>query len=144
MAIELNDEIRSAVNSALLSGRPITVAVVTPDGAPAVTFRGSTQTYGNDALSLWIRNPDASTFMRSIAAEPRVVLTYQNMAERSFFIFHGRARLEPDEGERTTIFEGTPPPEQERDPERTGAAVIVELDAIFGRGGGEMIQMTRD
>jgi hypothetical protein len=42
--------------------------------------------------------------------------------------FHGRARITSDEGERQRVFER----KQVADPERKGAALIVDLDRIEG------------
>ena len=90
MAIELSDAIKAAVNGALLSGHPITLAAVTPDCAPTVSFPGSVQTEGDDALSLWFRNPESAT-AAGLAEHDRVVLTWFDMSEHNFLQF-SRAR----------------------------------------------------
>ena len=142
MAVQLSAAIEEAVNGALMSGHPITLAAVTLDGAPTVSFRGSVQTEGADALSIWFRNPDSAT-LAALASNARVVLTWADMAERSFLQFEGRARREDDEVIRDRLYGDMPATERERDPDRVGVAVIVDLDLVRGRVGGEMLQMTR-
>ena len=117
---------------------------MTPEGTPAVSFRGSAQTFGEDALAFWVRNPGGSSTLRAIAVHPVVTAVYANMAERRHYLMTGRARLARDASETARVFEKSAPAEQERDPERKGVAVVVELDAVRGRGAEGPIQMSRE
>lgn len=143
MTIALTAHIHEAVNGALMSGRPISIAAVSVEDRPLVSFRGSVQTHGDDALSLWARNP-AGSLVAAVRERPHVVLTYQNMAEREFLFFHGRVRVVEDAATRDAIYEGMPEVERQRDEEKKGLALVVELDAVLGRSEGEMLQMRRD
>ena len=140
MAIELNDEIKAAINGALMSGHPLTLAAVTPDCAPTVSFRGSVQTEGDDALSVWFRNPESAT-AAGLVEHDRVVLTWSDMSHRNFLQFSGRLRREDDAAIRDRLYEAMPAPERERDPDKIGIAAIVELDRVGGRFSGEMLMM---
>lgn len=133
MPLEIPEEIREKVNGALDDGFPMSLSAVSPEGAPLVSFRGSLQTYGDDALALWVRSAPSST-LEAIARNPRVAAVYTNMAARKFWIFEGRAQRTDDAEARDRIWEGQHALEQARDPERNGVAVIVELDRISGGG----------
>ena len=85
--------------------------------------------------------------MDAIRANPNVVLVYRS-ATTSVLQFHGRARITSEEGERKQVFESAPEGEQKADPERKGAAVIVELDRVegvlkFGPSGPEFVRLAR-
>jgi hypothetical protein len=69
--------------------------------------------------------------MVAIQGNPKVVLVYRS-ATTPVLQFHGRARIAVDEAERKAVFEAAPAREQAADPERKGAAVIIDLDRIEG------------
>ena len=131
--MQLPQEVQDRVNNALNEGFPLALAAMTPDAEPLVSFRGSTQTFGGDALAFWVRSEPSAT-LAAIAANPQVAMIYTNMPARTFYIFRGRARVTQDPTDRDAIWQGQHPLEQERDPERTGVAVVVDLDRVTGRG----------
>lgn len=75
MAIELSDEIKAAVNGALISGHSMSFAAVTPDCAPTVSFRGSVLTDGDDARLVWFRDLESAT-AAGLAEHDQVVPTW--------------------------------------------------------------------
>lgn len=131
--MQLPQEVQDRVNNALDEGFPLALAAVTPDAEPLVSFRGSAQTFGGGALAFWVRAAPSAT-LSAIAANPQVALIYTNMPARTFYIFRGRARVTEDPADRDAIWQGQHPLEQERDPERAGVAVVVDLDRVTGRG----------
>ena len=139
MALVLPDEVRDRVNGALDEGFPMSMVAVGADSQPVVSFRGSTQTFGDDALAVWVRGEPSST-LAAIAQNPSVALIYTNMPARKFFIFRGQAAITTEASEREQIWDGQHPLEQSRDPERTGTAVVVRLDSVQGSG----LNLTRD
>ena len=108
--LALPDEIKSLVDNALANGSPLLLAAVTPEGKPVASFRGSVQTYSDDQLGFWARNPKGGT-LDAIRANPNVVLVYRS-ATTPVLQFHGRARLASDERERKRVFESAPEREQ--------------------------------
>ena len=144
--LALTEEIKALVNGALANGSPLLVIAVSPDGKPVASFRGSVQTYSDDQLGFWARNAEGGT-LDAIRANPNVVLVYRS-ATTPVLQFHGRARITLDEAERRRVFESAPEREQAADPERKGAAVIVELDRVegvlkFGPSGPEFVRLKR-
>ena len=131
--IQLPAEVHERVNNAIDEGHPLSFVAVSPSGAPRVSFRGSAQTFGDDAMAIWVRAAPSST-LACIAENPRVSLIYSNMAERKFWVFNGRARVTTDQSERDRIWEAQHPLEQGRDEARAGAAVIIDLDSAVGSG----------
>ena len=145
-SLALTDEIKALVDNALANGAPLLLAAVSPDGKPVASFRGSVQTYSDDQLGLWARNAEGGT-LDAIRANPNVVLVYRS-ATTPVLQFHGRARITSDEAERARVFESAPEREQKADPERKGAAVIVDLDRVegvlkFGPNGPEFVRLAR-
>jgi hypothetical protein len=129
--IQLTEEIRAAVNGALANGTPVVVAYVDERGQPRLSFRGSTQVFGDDQLAIWVRNPEGG-LPRALAANPRVSLLYRNPQPRTMLLFEGRGRIDPAEATRATVYEQAPEVERNFDPERKGLALIVDLDRVAG------------
>ena len=134
MALVLPEAVKRDVNSAFGEGHPIIVAGVTVDGEPTVSFRGTAQTLGDSALAFWSRDAAGSTLVASLESHPTVILVYSNMAERRFYQFSGKARLNGDPEIDRTVYDNSHEMERQRDPDRLGKAIVVELDWVRGRG----------
>ena len=130
MPLVLTPEIKALVNASLTSGHPMLLAVVTPDGKPSLSYRGSTQVFSDDQLGLWVRNAAGGT-IDAIRKNPHVAMMYRS-ATTPLLQFHGRARIAMDEAERARVFESAPEREQKADPERKGLALIIDLDRVEG------------
>lgn len=130
MPIELTDEIRDHVNGALAKGSPMIIAVVTPEGRPRLSFRGSTQVFSADQLSFWARNAEGET-MEALLKNPNVAFMYRAAATRTTLQFTGRARRAEGE-ERDRVYDISPEFEQKADPEKKGLGIIVDLDRVEG------------
>ena len=142
--IRFDARMRADINGALDDGYPIVVCAATPEGTPAVSFRGTAQTFGEDGLAFWVRNQDVSETVRAIAVNPVVAVVYANMPARRHYTTLGRARVEPDAAVRRQVFENSPASERARDPDRTGVAVVVELESVRGRGSDGPVAMSRE
>ena len=106
MPIVLPEAVRRDVDNAFAEGHPIVVAGVTRACEPTVSFRGAAQTLGAGAIAFWSRDPDASTLAASLDAHPVVALVYSNMAERRFYQFTGRARLNDAPDVDRAVYDG--------------------------------------
>ena len=131
--IVLSDEMRLAIERALDDGCPVISSSVDGDGQPSLSFYGSTQAHSDDQLAIWVRNPGGA-FLRRIAANPHVAFLYRNPERRQMWQFHGRARVVDDPDARDAIYEGSHKLERDRDPDRLGVAVIIDLDRVLERG----------
>ncbi len=129
--IELTEAIAADVNSAYENGTPIVVGYVDEDGWPRLSYRGTVQVFGPDKLAVWARDPDGG-LPRSVVDRPQLTFLYRNLATRQSYVFLGRARIARDGETRARVYESSPRAEQDRDPERKGVALIVDLERVDG------------
>ena len=141
-ALLLTDDIKNAVNGALDNQTPMLIAYRDDDEHIHLSFRGTVQPYGDQQLALWARDPQAG-LPRNIVAHPQVTLFYNDPARRTSYSFQGRARIETDPVARDRIFDDSNPREQNMDYRRRGAAIVVDLDRVEGRGPSGRVLMTR-
>ena len=133
MPIELTDQMRTLLASALADGYPAVIAMVDPEGQPNITFRGTLQVVSTDQLGMWSRRGDGA-LVQAIAHNPKVEVLYRNAAERVSWRWQGRARLVDDPVLATRLFEESPEVERNMDPERNGTAVVIDVDRVIQRG----------
>jgi hypothetical protein len=130
MSLVLDDELKGIINTALSERTPMVLASVDAEGRPRLTFRGSVQTFSNDQVGFWARNPSGGT-MDNIAANPNVSMIMRNPDTRVVLQLMGRAR--PVEGaDRDRVYANAPEVEQRGDPDKKGAGVVVDLDRVEG------------
>ena len=129
--VKLSPELKALVNNALVTRHPMLIAYVDESGQPVVSFRGSTQTFSDDQLAIWIRNADGK-LLRSIAKNPKVAFMYRNEDTKETFQFQGRARVATGEAERNKVYDNAPEVERAHDFARTGVALIIDLDLVEG------------
>ena len=139
--IEIDDDMKRMVNGALESRHPIVLAYVGDDGAPHVSYRGSTQVFGKDQLAVWVRDPNAG-LARAIRGNPRVTLLYGSADPPRLFTFKGRARI--DVSANDIVYANSPKGERDYDPNKKRAAMIIDLDEIFGFGASGPVRLTRE
>ena len=132
--VRLTEEIKQLVDNALATRHPMIVAYVDADGQPILSFRGSTQSFGDERLALWVRNSDGS-FLNAIRMNPEVALMYRDEDSKATYQFQGRARVSTDEGDRRRVYEKMAEAERNHDPARTGVALIIDLDRVEGWSG---------
>lgn len=128
--LALTPEITALVNGALDAVLPLLLAVVDADRKPILSFRGSTVVFSDTQLSFWARNAEGGT-LAAIRHNPHVALAYRSPTV-PVLQFTGRARITDDAAERDRAFDLSNEKERERDPERKGRAVIIDLDRITG------------
>jgi hypothetical protein len=128
---KLPDVVRGLVNGALANGTPMCVSYVDENGQPVLSLRGSTQIYSDTQLSIWLRNAEGG-LVRALQRNPRMSLLYRDSKTRSTLIFQGRGHIETDEAVRTRVFDMSPEVEQNHDPSRKGAALIIDVTSLQG------------
>jgi pyridoxamine 5'-phosphate oxidase-like protein len=141
MPIELTDEMKERIDGAFENGTPVVVAYVDEQGAPQLSFRGTTQVLGDDRLALWARSREGG-LPNALAQNPRVALLYRDPTARRILSMSGRARVAPELNE--TVYDRSPERERERDPERKGVAIVVDLDQVMSGGPDGVVRMQRD
>jgi len=139
--IQLDEDIRQAINGAFEARNFVVLGYVGDNEAPHLSFRGSTQVFGPDQLAIWVRNADGG-FVRAIRTRPRVTLLYRSSEPRRLLTFMGRARIDPSAND--TVYANAHPAERDRDPQKKGVAVVIDLDEVLGFGPSGSIRMTRE
>jgi hypothetical protein len=130
--IDLPDEFRERLSTAMMDGFPVVVASVDDDAVPHLSFYGTTQVFDRDHLALWARDPGG--LATRILTNPRVALVYRNSPERVTWLFDGIARRDDDPSVRAQVFDASPEIERNQDPDRDGVAIVIELTRVRGRG----------
>lgn len=128
---------RGMINTALANGTPMVVAYVDENGVPQLSLRGSVQVFSPTQLCAWLRSAEGG-LTRSIAINPNISLLYRDSRTRSTLIVKGTAHIDDDADVRDEVFELAPEVEQNHDPNRTGAALIIDVSEMRGgtpRGG---------
>ena len=140
--LRLTDDIKKAVNGALDNQTPMLIAYRDDADRIHLSFRGTVQTYGDDRLALWARDPQAG-LPRHITTHSEVTLFYHDPASRTSYSFQGRAHVESDPEARDRVFDNSNPREQYMDYHRRGVAIVVDLDRVEGRGPEGRVLMAR-
>ena len=141
--LKLSEDMKKAVNTAFERMKPIVISYI-ENGAPKLSYRGSTQAYSDTALAIWVRMPDGP-ILEGVKNNPAVALMYGDFRPdgRDFMVFRGKARLDKTEAARKRVYESAHPYEQSQDKERKGNAVIIDLDSVEGFFGGALLKMKR-
>lgn len=131
MPINLVDMER--INSALADGCVCLLGTADANGQPQISPKGSMLVLDGTHLAYWERS--ARTAAANVKANPRVVVYYRNTArsERypraAVWRFYGTAKV-VNGPERDRVWAKVVPEEQEKDPERKGAAVVIAVDRV--------------
>jgi hypothetical protein len=142
--LKLSAEMKDAINKAFEIQKPIVVAYVDESNAPQISYRGSTQAYSDKQLAIWVRNPEGR-LLESIAKNPAMALMYGNFEPtgRAFMTLRGRAHVDGSEAVRGKVYDSAHPFERDKDKDRKGIAIVIDLDSVDGFFGGAMLKMRR-
>lgn len=141
--LKLSPALKETVNTALARGKMISVAYVSPEGRPELSFRGSVQAYSDTQLAIWVRNPEGGLLKAVTSGHPHIVLLYGELGAQSkaFVTFRGRGRVESSEPVRRKVYDDSPEGERNLDKDRKGVALIIDLDGVDGLFGGNLLKM---
>jgi hypothetical protein len=128
-----------AVNVAFEEGTPCVLVSANKDGYPDVAFKGSMMVFDDQHLAWWERS--LAEQIEQVAANPHVVVLYRSQKRGMVLRFYGDATLHREGQMREDVLKRVIPQELEKDPERKGFAVVVQVNRV--RLSGNTIQ-TRD
>jgi hypothetical protein len=80
-----------------------------------------------------VRDPEAG-FLKRIKLHNKVTLLYRNSKQKQIWLFQGQAHITESDVDKSRIYLESHPGEQERDPERLGKAVRVQVDRVTSYG----------
>ena len=132
--IKITPLMKDLLDKALADGTPCLIGTASKEGRPQISPKGSVAVFNDDTLCYWERSHRSSP--RRIAENPFVTVYYRNPARKEnpyragCIRFHGRARIVTGGPEWEKAWELTNHEEQSKDPEKKGAAVLIELDLI--------------
>lgn len=146
-AATLPDHVVASINRALANNTPMVLSYIEPagpdgPGAPKLSLRGSVQVSGPLELSIWARKASGG-LVDAIATNPAVSLLYRDSPTRTTLTVVGRAAVTHDPQLRAAAYERSPEVEQNHDPDRTGAAVLVAVDRVTGTSPHGMVRVER-
>jgi hypothetical protein len=117
------------------------VATVLPDGYPQVTMRGSVMVLDDDRLAMWERGKGSTTenvedgskmtvFFRKPAIRDEGMLPKGAVAR-----FYGTAEIHKSGPIYEDVWRRLIPAEKEKDPDKNGFAVVVNVERALDLGG---------
>jgi hypothetical protein len=141
--LKLSPALKETINSALAHGRMMSVAYVSPEGRPELSFRGSVQAYSDTELAIWVRNPAGGILQAVMGGHPHIALLYGELGAQSkaFVTFRGRGRVDSSEPVRRKVYDDSPEGERNLDKDRKGVALMIDLDSVDGFFGGSPLKM---
>ena len=130
--IQFTEEMREAINNALSNGTPCIVATASSAGEPNLGFKGSVMALDDSRLAYWERS--RRTILEHIEENPKVVVMYRDPATRQAWRFYGDATVHRDGSVREEVMARVVQPELDRDPEREGLAIVIDVERITTLG----------
>jgi general stress protein 26 len=131
--ISMTPAMTQFLDTALADGTPCLVGTATKGGDPQISPKGSVAVFDEKTLSYWERSNRSS--IAHIRENPRVVVYYRNPARAPEFAggalrFHGTARIVESGPQWENAWDKTVPAEQEKDKDRKGVAILIDVDLI--------------
>lgn len=136
--IQLTEQMRAEIDPALANGCPCLVATVSPDGLPNVGYKGSVMVFDDTSLAFWERVFQGT--LANVEHNPHVMILFRNPATRAAWRFVGTAVIHRDGPLREQVMARTVQAELDRDPERKGYAVIVQVEKVLPLSGQTAMQ----
>lgn len=133
------------LDKALADGTPCLLGTATRSGDPQISPKGSVAVFDERTLSYWERSKRSA--LAHVGENPRVVVYYRNPSRANempyagaALRFHGSARVIENGDVRERIWEKTIKAEQDRDPEKKGVGVLIDVDRIELLSGAAVMQ----
>ena len=131
MTINLTDY-KEFLDGALANRTPCVVATASSRGQPNVSLRGSVMVFDAEHLAYWDRVHGRQE--EHLAENPHVVVFYRDSATRTSLRLYGTATVHASGPVREQVMSRVIEAEMNRDPERTGVAVVVRVDLVMSLG----------
>jgi len=136
--INLTDQMREVVNSALAKGCACILATVSGSGEPNIGYKGSMMVFDNESLAYWERT--RRQHRKNLSENQHVVVLYRDPATRLNWRFHGVATVHESGAVRDQVMAKVVKDELDKDPDRKGLAVIVRVERVT-KLAGEVLQI---
>ncbi len=131
--INLTDQMRELVNSALAKGCACILATVSGSGEPNIGYKGSMMVFDNESLAYWERT--RRQHRKNLSENQHVVVLFRDPATRINWRFHGVATVHESGAVRDQVMAKVVKDELDKDPDRKGLAVIVRVERVTNLAG---------
>lgn len=132
-------EMAEPVNNALAEGNVCLVGTASPSGMPDIAFKGSVMVFDQDHLAYWERSKGQT--LQNVIDNPHACVLYRSRERGVAWRFYGVTEVHETDDVRRQVMERTVPIELDRDPERTGVAVLIRVDRVVA---GRNVIQSRD
>ena len=137
MTIEITSEMKDLINNALSDKYPCIVGTSSSAGLPNVSYKGSVMVFSPTELAFWERTRKGG--FAQLTDNPHIVVMYRNTELRKSWRFYGEVTIYNSGEIRDEVMEKTVQPELDRDPDRLGVAIVINVTKITTLGG-EIVQ----
>lgn len=131
--INLTDQMRELVNSALAKGCACILATVSGSGEPNIGYKGSMMVFDNESLAYWERT--RRQHRKNLSENQHVVVLFRDPATRLNWRFHGVATIHESGAVRDQVMAKVVKDELDKDKDRKGLAVIIRIDRVTNLAG---------
>ncbi len=138
MAIDMTGDMQ-VIDRAAADGVVCLLGTADGAGSPQISPKGSVMVFDAGRLAYWERA--GRTALENLKVNSKVVVYYRNSAKTEQFPrgavwrFYGTAEVLTEGAERDEVYERSIPGEREKDPDKTGAAVMIRVERITDLGG---------
>lgn len=116
------------VNSALADGKPCLLVSADSDGHPDIAFKGSMMVFDGEHLAWWERS--LAEQIEQVKVNPHIAVLYRNADKGMLLRFYGDATVHMTGPVRDQIMAKTVQAELDKDPERKGFGVLVQVERV--------------
>ena len=133
--MKIPSKLHKPINKAF-PATPTLVATVLPNGFAQITLRGSTLAYDDPHISIWERGKGSTN--TSLHDGSKVTILLRNPALRESGLLplggvarlYGTAKIYKSGPVYEEVWNRTVQPEKDRDPDKKGFAVLVEIERV--------------
>ncbi len=126
--INLTENIAKVVDNALANGFPCILASASASGEPDLGPKGSMMVFNGESLAYWERSK--RVHLKNVSENPHVVVMIRDQNAKVALRFHGEATVHESGPIREQVMAKVVKPELDKDPERTGLAVVIRVDRV--------------
>ena len=131
--IKLTENIAKVVDNALANGCPCMLATASKSGEPDLGPKGSMMVFNGESLAYWERSK--RVHLKNVSENPHVVVMIRDQNAKVALRFHGEATVHESGPIREQVMAKVVKPELDKDPERTGLAVVIRVDRVTSLSG---------
>ncbi len=131
--INLSNDIAKLVDNAYANGCPCIVATASASGDPDIGYKGSVMVFDSKSLAYWERTK--RQHLKNLTENSRIIVLFRDPNAKVNLRFHGSVTLEESGPVWEQVMARVIKPELDKDPERKGVAVVINVDKVTTMSG---------